>query len=279
MVTALLDIPPGRLWAEIDADEKGDRGKEGGTKFKPPGDPSNSLQRQIGAKAQEDTEGDPHLPTHNETTPNRSRDVFGGKDRDCRRLGAHTNPEQQTADEKLFPGLAEAGTDDGEKTEDGAEEDGTATADEVIERIGKPAAAMGQTSAKAALESDTQNIQESGGNVGSSVDQTDEPVVLIIVGGSGHGKNAELGGERQVCAVRTSLVPTPTKAYGRDLSDRRQFFLKRASSTHCTAAPTEQRITVKYNKRGWDHLCVISRWRAILSSSLSSSIVSKEGGS
>lgn len=135
MVAALLDIPPGRFWAEIDTDQKGDRGNEGGTEFKPPGNVSNPLQRQIGAKAKEDAEGDPHLPTHNKTTSNRSGDIFGGKNGDCGRLGAHTDPEQQTADEKLFPGLGEAGTDDRDKTEDGTEEDGPAAAEEVVERI------------------------------------------------------------------------------------------------------------------------------------------------
>ena len=112
MVAALLDIPPGRFWTEIDTEEKGDCGKEGGTEFKPPGNVTSPLQCQIGAKAKEDTEGDPHLPTHNEATSNRSGDIFCGENGDRGRFGAHTDPEQQTANEELFPGLGEAGTDD-----------------------------------------------------------------------------------------------------------------------------------------------------------------------
>ena len=81
------------------------------------------------------SEGNPHLPTHDETTPNRSRDVFGGKNGDRGRFRAHTYTEQQTADEKLFPGLAKTGTDDREKTEDRAEEDGTATSEIVVEWV------------------------------------------------------------------------------------------------------------------------------------------------
>ena len=75
---------------------------------------------------------------------------------------------------------------------------------------------MGETSAKVPFGDDTWDIQQSRGNVGSGIHQTDEPVVLIIVRGSSHGKNAELCRERQVGTVRTSLIPTPTEVYGRD---------------------------------------------------------------
>jgi len=135
MVTPLLQIPTRGFRTEIDADEEGDDRKEGRTEFKPPSNPPNSLQRQVGAQTEEDTEGNPHLPTHNQTTSNRSGDVFGSENWDRGRFRTHTNAEQQTADEKLLPALAKSGTDDWDETEDCAEEDGTATSEIVVEWI------------------------------------------------------------------------------------------------------------------------------------------------
>jgi hypothetical protein len=154
MVAALLYIPPRGFWAEIDTEEKRDGGNEGRTKFKSPRDIPHVVQRQIGAQTEEDTEGDPHLPAHHETTSNRSRDVFGGKNGDRGCFGPHTNPEQQTADEKLLPGLAESGTDDREKTEDGAEEYSTTTSEVEVERIGKPATTVEGISTKVPMGDD-----------------------------------------------------------------------------------------------------------------------------
>lgn len=65
------------------------------------------------------------------------------------------------------------------------------------------------------------NIPQRGGNVGSAVHQTNEPVVLVIVWGSRLGENTKLGGEGQVGTVRTCLVPTSVKARGQDLIDKR----------------------------------------------------------
>jgi len=50
--------------------------------------------------------------------------------------------------------LAESGTDDREKTEDGAEEDSTATPEVEVERIGKPATAVEKVSTKAPFGDD-----------------------------------------------------------------------------------------------------------------------------
>jgi hypothetical protein len=147
MITALLKVPTRRFRAEPDAKEKRDYGNESGTKFEPPCILPCSVQRQIGAETEEDTKRDPHLPTHDEPTPNRSRRVFGSEDGHRGRLRPHTNTEQQTADEQLFPGLGEARADDREKTEDGAEEDSTAASEIEIEWIGKPAAAIEKISA------------------------------------------------------------------------------------------------------------------------------------
>ena len=150
------------------------------------------MQRQIGAETEEDTECDPYLPTHNEPTPNRSRCIFRCEDGDRGRLGPHTNPEQQTADEQLFPGLGEAGADDREKTEDSAEEDSTAPSEIEVEWIGKPAAAIETISTEGNLGGGLRwVIPQSGGDVWGGVHQADQPVVLVIVRGSRNGLNTK----------------------------------------------------------------------------------------
>lgn len=53
------------------------------------------------------------------------------------------------------------------------------------------------------------DVQESSSNVRGCINQTDKPIILVIIYRSFHGKNTELGGERQVGTVRTSLIPTP----------------------------------------------------------------------
>ena len=73
----------------------------------------------------------------------------------------------------MFPGLAEARTDNREETGDGAdsEEDGTATSVVKVEWIGKPTMAMEETSAKESLRG------ELGGTYhkAAAFTQTDEP--------------------------------------------------------------------------------------------------------
>lgn len=142
MVTTLLHIPTRGFRAEIDTDEKGDSGNKGRTKLKPPSNIPHSVQRQIGAHTEEYAEGDPHLPTHNETTSDRSGNDFCRKNGDRRRFRTHTDAKQQTADKELFPVLAESGADDREKTKYGAEKDGTTTSDVEVEWIRQPATAV-----------------------------------------------------------------------------------------------------------------------------------------
>lgn len=64
-------------------------------------------------------------PTHNESTSDRSRRVFGGVDRNTAGLGTHSNPEQKTADEKLWPGLSAGAADDRPEAEMSGKEDGS----------------------------------------------------------------------------------------------------------------------------------------------------------
>jgi hypothetical protein len=108
--------------------------------------------------------------------------------------------------------LGEARTDDWEKTEDGTEKYSATTSEVKVEWIREPATATENISA-------TGNtgvvlgwvIQQSGGDIGSGVNQADEPVVLVIIWGSGHGVDTKLGRERQVGTVRSGLIPTPAE--------------------------------------------------------------------
>lgn len=93
MVTTLLHVPTGGLRTEINAEEEGDHGDESRTKLKPPSNPPNPVKDQIGAETEEDTEGDPHLPTHDEAASNQSRGSFCSENRDGSCFRADTNAE------------------------------------------------------------------------------------------------------------------------------------------------------------------------------------------
>ena len=82
-----------------------------------------------------------HLPAHDQTTTNRSRAVFCSINWHNGGFGAHTDTQQQTGDEKLRPGLRKARANDGDEAEDCSEEDGTTTAEVIVQGVREPAAA------------------------------------------------------------------------------------------------------------------------------------------
>lgn len=93
----------------------------------------------------------------------------------------------------MFPRLAEGTANGGQDQEDGGNKDGATTAQVVVERIGAPAANKGA------------------GNVRSGVDQTDQPVVAVVVRGVWGfftGADAELSGKAEIGTVGTGLVPS-----------------------------------------------------------------------
>ena len=81
----------------------------------------------------------PHLPAHDQTSADGRWDVLGGVDWNDRGLCSHADAEEKTCHEELLPVLGQGGADDGQKAEDGGEEDGTAAAKVVVQRVRKPA--------------------------------------------------------------------------------------------------------------------------------------------
>lgn len=63
----LLDVPSRRFWATIDADCQRNCWKKGGTDLQSPCDLARIFDRKVGAEAEEDPEGCPHLPTHDKS--------------------------------------------------------------------------------------------------------------------------------------------------------------------------------------------------------------------
>lgn len=192
LVSALFDVPTRRLGAEEDTDKKGNSRNESTTELESPGDRADLVHGQVGAETQEDTEGGPELPCHDESTTNCSGSILGSEDGDGRCFGSHANAEQQSADEELVPVLGAGGADDREETENGSEEDCATTAEVVVERVTQPAA------------------QESRSNVGCCVDKTDEPRVVL---------NAKFLRERQVGTIGSSLIPTLDSCADRTKND------------------------------------------------------------
>lgn len=80
--------------------------------------------------------------------------------------------------------------DRGEQTEDGGDEDSSASSEQVVKRVVQPASAEGR------------------GDVRRGIDETDDPLVARGVGFAGRVVDTELDRERQVGAVGSGLVPT-----------------------------------------------------------------------
>ena len=112
VIATLFDVPTWRLWAEIDTEPQWYSWDESRTKLKSPGDGASILDRKIGAEAQEDTEGGPHLPAHDQATSDRCWSVLCTEDGHSGGLAAHANTEQQASDEELIPVLGASRADD-----------------------------------------------------------------------------------------------------------------------------------------------------------------------
>lgn len=126
-----------------------------------PGYPPGILYSQIGAETptevfvsifivtkgnvknlQKYTKCRPHLPSHDKSSTDNRRRVFSSIDGDSGGLCTHSDTKKYTRDEELPPILGEGGSNDRKQAEDSSDEDGSATTDDVIERVGKPAATV-----------------------------------------------------------------------------------------------------------------------------------------
>lgn len=203
-VATLLHVPTRRLGAEVDEDEKRDSGEEGSAKHESPVDSRDVENSQVEGSSQEDTEGGPHLPGHDQGTSNSGGSVLSSVDRDGRSLSTHTNTHEDTAGKLLLPGLAEGRTDDRPDTEVSREEDDTATTEVVVDRVREPA--TDETISKLACLSGLKLWRQKvlrRTEIGSSVNDTKNQLIA-----SGLLGDTIVFGEKDVGTVGTSLIPT-----------------------------------------------------------------------
>ena len=88
-------------------------------------------------------QGNPYLPAHDQTPADDRGGIFGAEHGDGGGLQTHTNTEEKAGDEELRPGLADGGADGGQETKDGGGEDGTATSQNLVDRVRQPTAEEG----------------------------------------------------------------------------------------------------------------------------------------
>lgn len=89
--------------------------------------------------AEHDAKGSPQLPHHDERATNDRRRTLRGIHRDRRGLGANTESEEETCDEEVPPCVGDSLPDTSREREECTDEDGTATAETLVERGGDPA--------------------------------------------------------------------------------------------------------------------------------------------
>lgn len=159
-VLSLLHIPSRTFGAKVCTNDQGDGGNECRTKLKAPSDIADFTNSQVGTCSQEDTKCRPHLPRHDKTTSNSRGCILSAEDGDCNFFQTHTDTEEHTSDgyeqlannnrptsfyvptsRKLSPGLGDGHTKRSEKREDGADENGTSTADPMVKGVGNPSSA------------------------------------------------------------------------------------------------------------------------------------------
>jgi len=180
---AVLHEPSGRLGAEKDAASEDEGRNEGRSKLQAPGDAGNVLYDDVGAEAQEDTDHDPQLPKHDQSTADTMGGHLGGEDGHCSVLSTDADAHDEAGGEQLLPRLCETGPDGGGGEDNGSEEDLAATAQVLVERV------------------DDECANETGRQENDGVDDTDDPLV------GGAVLDVEFLGEGQVGAVGSSLIP------------------------------------------------------------------------
>lgn len=179
-------------WTEVYSNHQRHRRDEGRPQLETPCDITDLVDCQVGTKAEKDAKGGPHLPTHHQPTTDGGGAVFGGVNGNHGRLTAHPHTQEQTCHEELLPRLGAPGPDDGEETEDGRDEDGASSAEIVVQRVGAPA------------------TEEGRGDIRRRIDQTDEPIVTLLIRSSRSFALAdpERNGEGEIGTVGTGLIPT-----------------------------------------------------------------------
>lgn len=209
-ILLLAHQPSRRLRAEVDTKAQGNRRDEGRAELEAPGDLASVHNGHVGDGTKEDAKGGPDLPAHDQATTNGSRRVFSREDRNRDLLETHANAKQNTADGELRPCLGRSHANRSQEREDGSDEDGMATAKQVVDGIRDPCAAVSRVSERK-LGIKGQDLQESNGDVRASVDEANDPAVLLA-GACGLTDRAIVGdaesiAKSQVSTVAASLIP------------------------------------------------------------------------
>lgn len=127
-------------WTHPNEYQYGDGRGESGGKLKPPREVSDAVPDQVGAEADEDTEGNPKLKTRDEPASDYRRSDFGRVDGDSRDLDAHAQAHEEPAYHQTPPVLRESLGENGKHAEKAGDEDGAAATEVVVDGIGRPGA-------------------------------------------------------------------------------------------------------------------------------------------
>jgi hypothetical protein len=148
-------------------------------KLTSPGNNTNSTNDQVGSDTKKNAKGCPHLPSHDQSTSNRSRAVLGGKDGHGRGLDTHTNAEQDSRDQELNPILCQSTADRAEQTENSGDKDCAWYLS--VHIIQSQSGAVHTTASKVVVKRiRAPTTDESRADVGRRVDQTNEEGVAIL---------------------------------------------------------------------------------------------------
>ena len=152
LVSVLLHEPSGRLGAEENSNCEREGGDEGGSELQSPGDGSGVLNDDVGGESEEDTEGGPELPSHDERSPDGGGRELSGEDGDGGSLGSHSDTEEESNDEELLPRLGESRADGGDDEDEGGNEDNSSSSHQVVERVRKPASHKGRGDVRGSVD-------------------------------------------------------------------------------------------------------------------------------
>ena len=152
---ALLHVPARRLGAEVDLDHD-EQGRDGGGTHHPAplgvhAEEIAVLESNRGDITKADAEGGPHLPHHSEGTADVLGGRLGGVDGGGGGLGADGETKSETGDEEVGEGVGGGHPETSDDGDGAGEEDGEATATDLVEDGVGPAAEEGRAQVGSAV--------------------------------------------------------------------------------------------------------------------------------
>lgn len=140
LISSLLHIPTRRFRTEIYSKNQWHCWDESTAKLKSPSDLWNICNNKVGAETQEYSKSCPHLPTHDEGPSDSCRRVLSGKYWYRTRFRAHSHPKKNATYKALHPRLRKSSSKHREETKVCRHEYRSASPEETVKWIGKPAA-------------------------------------------------------------------------------------------------------------------------------------------